>query len=190
MGAGNEIPLKFARHFVLLALALILVVVFDRFNPLSVPYLPGFVVYGALHALCVVGALEARAGRGRSVMFVAVAALLNAGVLYVGIGTLALMRQFPSGLQLYVSAAACALFGAIGYGLWLRRCFAPGLRPRRLVQIALACLLSVCLAVAVEFYAASLERWCLVGVWWYTFSLGLWLVARRADVFGPQADAE
>jgi hypothetical protein len=190
VGARNEIPLKFARHFVLLALALIVVVLLDRFNPIPVPYLPGFLVYGALHALCVVAALEKRPALRRAAIFVGVAALLNGGVLYVGIGTLALLRQLPSGLQLYLTVSVCALFGAIAYGLWLRRCLAPALRPRRLVQIALACALGVCLALAFELYATSLERWWLVGVWWYCFSAGLWVVERRTHVFGPQPHAE
>ncbi len=190
MGARNEITLKFARHFVLLALALLAVVAFDRFNPIPVPYLPGFVVYGALHALCVVAALTERPAANRAALFVLVAAALNAGVLYVGIGTLALLRELPSGLQLYLTVSVCALFGAIGYGLWLRRCFAPGLRPRRLVQMALVCVMGACLALAFELYATALERWWLVGVWWYCFSAGLWVVARRVNVFGPQPHAE
>ena len=190
MGARNEIPLNFKRHFAGLAVALILVVVFDRLNPFSVAYLPGFALYGALHALCVVMALKHKPLFKTALLFVVIAALLNAGVLYIGIGTLALLRQLPSGLQLYVAAAACALFGAIGYGLWLRGCFAPDLRPRRLVQLALACVLAVCVALALELYESALERWWLVGVWWYTFSLGLWLTERRAHVFGPQPDPE
>ncbi|HEY2686352.1 MAG TPA: hypothetical protein VGI93_22760 [Steroidobacteraceae bacterium] len=190
MGARDEIPLKFARHFVLLGLALIVAALFDRFNPSSVPYLPGFAVYGALHALCVVASLDERPALNTALLFVLVAALLNAGVLYTGIGTLALLRQLPSGLQLYVSVSVCALFGAIGYGLWLRHSFAPGLRPRRLVQMALCCVLVVCLVLAAELYTSLLERWLMVGAWWGSFSVGLWLVARRANVFGPQADAK
>ena len=72
----------------------------------------------------------------------------------------------------------------------LRRCFAPNLRPRRLMQMALTCLLTGVLAFAFETNVLTLERWWLVGVWWYTFSLSLWLADRRAHVFGPQTDTE
>jgi hypothetical protein len=180
---------NFSVHFLALALALA-GLLFYRQLPGHDQLLPSAALYGAVHAVCVVAALIHAPTRGRRLALVGLAALVDVGVLYLGIGVAGLLSALPSAVILLVALGSCALLGAVGYGLLLRALLFPALRPRQIAQIALGCFLACLLLAATGLVHAPADGLWLVGAWWLGFSSGLWIVQRRAHVLGPQPHAE
>jgi hypothetical protein len=183
-------PLKFSRHFLLLAAAVMVIVALNAANPFSEPFLPSFAVYGALHAAALVVAVPAPHSLPRKALFIALAAALNVAVLYAGIFSLEALGRAFAALRLYIALIVCALFGAIAYGFLIRACWYPTLRPRAIAQIAFGCALATAGAWCIENLAGTLGKWSLAAVWWFAFSLGLWRVDRRTHALRPQPHAQ
>lgn len=184
-------PLKFKRHFLLLAAAALLIAVVNVSNLFHEPLLPSFALYGALHALTLVLAIPApRLVAWRKVLFVGCAAALNVAVLYAGIISLEALGNIMAALRLYLALSICALFGAMAYGFLIRFFWFPALRPRAIAQIALGCMAAAVVGMGIQNLTLPFGNWWLVAVWWLAFSGGLWGADRRAHALGPQAHAQ
>jgi hypothetical protein len=183
-------PLKFSRHFLLLAAAVIVIVALNALHPFSEPFLPSFAIYGALHAAAVAVAIQTPHSLPRKGLFIVLAAALNVAVLYAGIISLEGLGKAFAPLRLHIALSVCSLFGAIAYGLLIRACWWPTLRPRAIAQIAFGCLLATAGALWIENLAVTVGTWSLAAVWWFAFSLGLWRVDRRANALRPQPHAQ
>lgn len=179
--------MNFKLHFVALVLAVGVIIALTALELLGSGPLPAFAAYGALHAICVLIGMRHPQGVLKMLLFVLAAATLNMCVVYLGMLAFKLAAALPGGFKLYVPLGACALFGALLYGLLLSFLWFPRLRPRRIAQIAIACLLASQLAVFATTFQIDFGQWWFVTVWWFTFSMGLWLADRRAHVLGAQS---
>jgi hypothetical protein len=181
--------LNFRRHFLALALALALVLALSYLQLFPEAYLAGFAIYGALHATALVVAVRSQHTLAHRGLFVVLASGLNILVLYLGIGSIELLSSLPATGRLYGALGLCSLMGALTYGLLIRNFFFAALRPRRIAQIGLTCLVASLLSLAAENSRVALGNWWFVAVWWTAFSSSLWLMQRRFDVLGAQAHA-
>jgi hypothetical protein len=179
-------PLRFSRHFLLLAAAVIVIVALNAANPFSEPFLPSFALYGALHAAALAVAIQASHSLPRKGLFIVLAAALNVAVLYAGIFSLEVLGKAFASLRLYIALSVCAMFGAMAYGLLIRAFWYPALRPRAIAQIAFGCAFATAGALGIENLAIPIGTWSLAAVWWFAFSLGLWHVDRRTNALRPQ----
>jgi hypothetical protein len=168
---------RYRRHFLLLVCAVAVIVVFGYLNPFTEPYLPTFVLCGALHATALVLSAVVPQPWARQVLFVALAAALNAAILYVGIFVL------PTGARLYTDLAVCSGLGALAYGLLIRRVWIRDLTPRAVAMTLLVCIAATSLTLAVRSLLAVTAAGCIAAAWWFAFSAGLALFeARRRRV--------
>ena len=180
--------MNFKRHFVALAVAFVALLVCGRMPGSQELQLGNFALYGALHALAVVATLERAPSLPRCALLIVLAACADGAMLYVGLFAAGALAALLAVGSLYVALGLCALLGAIVYGLLLRGLVFPGLRPRRTLQIAAACLVVSVLVEAVAHIRAPGQLVWIVGAWWLAFSSGLWIVQRRLHALGPQPD--
>lgn len=181
--------MNFKRHFIALGVAFAALLAYGLLLGSRELQLGNFALYGALHALAVVVALERDPGLPRCALFVVLTACADGALLYLGLFAAASLAHLLAVGSLYVALGLCALFGAIAYGLLLRGLLFPALRPRRIVQIASACVV-VCVLVeaAAQLRAPGQLVW-IAGAWWLAFSSGLWVMQRRFHALGPQPEA-
>ena len=172
----------YGRHFSLLAVAALILLLLSRGAHFSEPFLPTFAITGALHASALVFSLRARDVLWRKGVFIALAAGFSVFALYVGILALELFAVLPSYERLYLALGLCALSGAITYGGLVRLFFMPKLSSRAILAIAFFSVF----AVFVGFFARShfpfLGDWWLAAVWWSAFSGGLWYLDTQRSV--------
>ena len=172
----------YRRHFSLLAVAALILLLLSRVAHFSEPFLPTFAINGALHASALVLSLRARELLWRKGAFIAFAAGFSVFALYVGILALELFAVLPSYERLYLALGLCALSGAITYGGLIRLFFMPKFSSRAILAIAFFSVI----AVFVGFFARShfpfLGDWWLAAVWWSAFSGGLWYVDTQPSV--------
>ena len=172
----------YRRHFSLLAVAALILLLLSRVAHFSEPFLPTFAINGALHASALVLSLRARELLWRKGAFIAFAAGFSVFALYVGILALELFAVLPSYERLYLALGLCALSGAITYGGLIRLFFLPNFSSRAILAIAFFAVL----AVFVGFFARShfpfLGDWWLAAVWWTAFSGGLWYLDTQRSV--------
>ncbi|MGO9930516.1 MAG: hypothetical protein ACLPV8_01685 [Steroidobacteraceae bacterium] len=182
----------YARHFVLLAAAAILLILSSRWDLFSEAFLPTFAISGALHALALLFALRAPQALMRKCAFVLAAAALSVLSLYIGILSLELFAILPASARLYLVLALCAASGAITYGSLIRLCWIRALSSRSILAIAACCVLATCVAFFARTYFPFLAGWWLTAAWWFAFSAGLWHFdthpqGRRSNMLGPHA---
>ena len=172
----------YRRHFSLLAVAALILLLLSRAAHFSEPFLPTFAINGALHASALVLSLRARELLWRKGAFIAFAAGFSVFALYVGILALELFAVLPSYERLYLALGLCALSGAITYGGLIRLFFMPKFSSRAILAIAFFSVI----AVFVGFFARShfpfLGDWWLAAVWWTAFSGGLWYLDTQRSV--------
>jgi hypothetical protein len=182
--------LHYARHFALLALiagALLVPAIAHSLYGLGArPSRHGlsgldalFALIGCLHALAVAACLRGRRPLWRPVAFVAAAALLDVGVLHLGL-VVARLQSEPSASGPAILAAACS--GAVAYAFLTRLL----VRFRR-AWIALAPIVCLFGALAGMAGARLASNFVLLTIaWWFAFSAWLycadqWLeLVRRA----------
>jgi hypothetical protein len=179
----------YRRHFLLLACAIVSSALLAQWDPFgAASLLPNAAIYGALHAAALSGALQTRAPWARKGSFILAAAGLAVAALYAGLFGLALLSGAP--LRLSVRAAfalcICSLVGAIFYGWLIRVFWLPGLSPRPIMQISIACLTATLLALLIEDLTGLSAPWVLAAAWWCAFSGGLWVVSGRMQALRPQ----
>jgi hypothetical protein len=172
---------NYARHFSLLAAATVVLFLWSHWDPLSDSLLASFAVNGALHALSLCLALRAAQSNLRKLAFVAVASALSVFTMYVGIFGLVLFAVVPGNERLYMVLGLCSLSGAITYASLIRMFWIRKLLPRRILGLALLCLLATSLGFFVRAYFQALGGWWLTAVWWFAFSGGLWFFDTHPD---------
>ncbi len=170
---------RYRRHLRLLAGAVAVIAVLGYANPFTEPYLPTFVLCGALHGLALVLSAVSPISMARRCAFVALAASFNAAVLYVGIFLLQFLAPLPAGARLYVDLSVCSGLGALIYGLLIRRFWIRDLAPRAIALSLLGCVVATALALAARSIMPILGiRW-FAAAWWFAFSAGLWAFEAR-----------
>jgi hypothetical protein len=177
----------YPRHFAVLAGAAVVLLALSRWGFLSQAMLPTFAISGALHALALGVALHAPAALLRKCSFVALAAVLAALTLYIGILSLALLAVLPASARLYLTLGICSLAGAITYGSLIRLYWMRGLSSRFILAIAAGCALATFAAFLARRYFPFLAGWCLAAAWWFAFSGALWYFDTRVPGTRPAA---
>jgi hypothetical protein len=180
--------LNFNRHFAALTVALAVIIVLSALHWMGEYLLVSFAAYGALHAVSVVVAISTTVPLKRT-LFVLLAAVLNVGIMYLGIFCWQLLQVLATTGRLHAALGICAFSGAIAYGLLIRGFWFKKLTPRRIAQIAIVCLIASQFALFAEDFQLVLGNWWFVCVWWFAFSASLWLLHRRTHLLGPHADA-
>jgi len=171
----------YARHFALLGVATLLIFLLGHWDLLNDSLIVSFAINGALHAIALVVTLRAAHTAWRKLLFVALAAVLSIFTMYIGITGLVVFAVLPGNERLYAVLALCSLCGAITYGS-LTRLFWLGKFPsRRIIAMAILCLLAAWLAFFVRSYLDFLEGWWLAAAWWFAFSGGLWFFDTHPD---------
>jgi hypothetical protein len=177
----------YPRHFAALAAASLVLTVLSRSGLLRDAMLPTFAISGALHALALGVTLRAPAALLRKCSFVAIAALLAAATLYIGILSLALLAILAANARLYLTLGICSLAGAITYGSLIRLYWMKGFSSRFVLAIAAGCALATFAAFFARRYIPFLAGWGLAAAWWFAFSGGLWYFDARAPGTRPAA---
>jgi hypothetical protein len=172
---------NYARHFGVLGAATVVLILLGHWDLLSDSLLASFAINGALHALSLSLALLSPQSILRKLAFVACAAALSAFTMYVGIIGLVLFAEVPGNERLYLVLGLCSLTGAITYGSLIRLFWIRKFSPRRILGLALLCLLATSLAFFVRAYFQGLGGWWLAAVWWFAFSGGLWFFDTHPD---------
>jgi hypothetical protein len=172
----------YGRHFSLLAVAALILLLLGRWAPFKEPFLPTFAINGALHASALVLALRAPVVLWRKCAFIAVTAALSVFALYVGILALELFAVLPSNGRLYLALGLCAASGAITYGALIRLFWMPKFSSRAILAIAVFCVLAVFIGFFARTYFQSLGNWWLAAMWWSAFSGGLWYFDTQRSV--------
>jgi hypothetical protein len=163
----------YRRHFAALAVAVLLLFLFGRWDLFDEPFLPTFALSGALHACALCVALRAPESAMRKCLFIAITALLSALTLYIGILSLQLFGVLPATERLYLVLGICSLSGAITYGSLVRFFWMKKLSSRSILSIAMFCVAASCLAFLVRSHVDYLGAWVLAAAWWCAFSGGL-----------------
>jgi hypothetical protein len=164
----------YGRHFGLLAVAALILLLLSRGAHFSEPFLPTFAINGALHASALVLALRAPHVLWRKGAFIALAAAFSVFALYVGIVALELFAMLPSNPRLYVALGLCAAAGAITYGALIRIFWVRKISSRAILAIAFFCVFAVFIGFFARGHFRFLGDWWLAAVWWSAFSGGLW----------------
>ena len=171
----------YARHFLLLGVATVLIFLLGHWELLNDSLIVSFAINGALHAIALAATLRATQSIWRKLAFVALAAALSIFTLYVGITGLVLFAVLPGNERLYAVLGLCSVCGAITY-VSLTRLFWLGKFPSRLnLAMAIFCLLAVCLAFFVRSYLTFLGAWWIAAVWWFAVSGSLWFFDTHPD---------
>jgi hypothetical protein len=163
----------YKRHAGALLVALLLLIIFRRWDLFDEPYLPTFALSGALHAGALCVALRAPDSAARKFLFIAIAALLSVLTLYVGILSLQLFAVLPAAERLYLVLGTCSMTGAITYGFLVRAFWMKKLSSRSILAIAVGCAAAACLAFLVRSRFEFLDAWVMAAAWWCAFSGGL-----------------
>jgi hypothetical protein len=164
----------YGRHFSLLAVAALILLLLSRGAHFSEPFLPTFAINGALHASALVLSLHAHEVLWRKGAFIALAAAFSVFALYVGILALELFAVLPSTERLYLALGLCAASGAITYGGLIRMFWMPKIGSRAILAIAFSSVLAVFIGFFARSHFPFLGDWWLAAVWWSAFSGGLW----------------
>lgn len=166
--------LSFHRHFVLLAIASVVLVVL-KLVPSQLLGENQFVLFGALHAMTVVGALRRPRPVLASGAFVIAGAILSVGAFYLGTFLGGLLG---GDLAFYAMLGFASAVGASTYALVVRLLFLPQLPVSSVAIIAVGCVAATLAAVAVA-TAAQFNDIVLTLAWWWAFSGLLWSQATR-----------
>ena len=177
----------YPRHFAVLAAAAVALSALSRWGFFSEAMLPTFAISGALHALALGVALRAPAALLRKCSFVALAAVLAALTLYIGILCLELLAILPANARLYMTLGICSAAGAITYGSLIRLYWMRRFSSRFILAIAAGCVLGTFAAFFARRYLPFLAGWWLAAAWWFAFSGGLWYFDTRAPGRRPAA---
>jgi hypothetical protein len=172
---------NYARHFSLLGAATVVLFLLSHWDLLSDSLLASFAIGGALHALSLCLALREPQSNLRKLAFIAVASVLSVFTMYVGIIGLVLFAVVPGNERLYMVLGLCSFSGAITYGSLIRLLWIRKFSPRRILGVALLCLLATSLGFFVRAYSEALGGWWLTAVWWFAFSGGLWIFDTHPD---------
>lgn len=173
----------YARHLSVLAAAVVVLFLLGHWDLLNDSLIASFALNGALHASSLVVALRAPQSLVRKLIFIAIAAALSIFTMYVGITGLVLFAIAPGNERLYMVLGLCSLSGAITYGSLIRIFWIRQFPSRRILAMSFLCILATSLAFVARTYADFLGAWWLAGVWWFTFSGGLWFFDTRPDSF-------
>lgn len=172
---------RYPRHFLLLAGFAVLSGVVGRL-PVPKDLSLTFAWYGAFHALALVLSRSARQSVGRSCLFVGTAAALSAMTFQVGVLGAHLLTGLVRNVGSYTALGVAAGTGATTYGISIRIFGLYKLSTGALAAISAACLLVSLLTLLILSRLHVLSLWWLAVVWWYTFSVSLWLCDRRQRV--------
>jgi hypothetical protein len=164
----------YGRHFSLLAVAALILLLLSRWAVFSEPFLPTFAINGALHASALVLALRAPDALWRKCAFIAIASGFSVLALYIGILALELFAVLPSNERLYLALGLCAASGAITYGSLVRIFWIRKFSSRAILAIAASCVAAVLIGFFARTHFQFLGDWWLAAVWWSAFSGGLW----------------
>jgi hypothetical protein len=175
----------YPRHFAVLAAAAVALITWRRWGFSSEALLPTFAISGALHALALGVALRAPVAPLRKCSFVALAAVLAALTLYIGILSLALFAGLPASSRLYMTLGICSAAGAISYGSLIRLYWMRRFSSRFILGIAAGCTLATLAALFARRYIPLLAGWWLAAAWWFAFSGGLCYFDTRAPGTRP-----
>jgi len=167
--------LSYTRHFILLTCFSVLLAVTTGLQASSGPAV-SFAAYGALHASALLLALRARRAPWRLALFIAVAAVLSAMTVCLGITG---MHVFGGAARFYVVLGSCAITGAAAYGCLIRLMGLYELSAWQIVVISIGCMLAAFVGMVTIMHSRYLGRWWLAVLWWYAFSGGLWYFDRR-----------
>jgi hypothetical protein len=170
----------YPRHFAVLAAAAVALMSLSRWGFLSEAMLPTFAISGALHALALGVALREPVALLRKCSFVALAAVLAALTLYIGILSLGLLAVLPANARLYLTLGICSVAGAITYGSLIRLYWMRSLSSRFILAIGAGCALATIAAFFARRYLPFLAGWWLAAAWWFAYSGGLWYFDTRA----------
>jgi hypothetical protein len=171
----------YPRHFAVLAVTAVVLLALSRSGFLSEAMLPTFAISGVLHALALSAALREPVALLRKCSFVALAAVLAALTLYIGILSLELLAILPANARLYMTLAICSVAGAITYGSLIRLYWMRGFSSRFILAIGAGCALATFAAFFARRYFPFLAGWGLAAAWWCAFSGGLWYFDTRGQ---------
>ena len=170
---------EYRRHFAALAAGVLILLPLSHWDLLKDALLPEFALNGAIHAVTLVLALRAPQPLVRKCLFIALAAALSMGTLYVGILALQLMAPLPAGQRLYTVLGICAIAGAITYGALVRLYWIKDLSSRSILAIATVCAAATLLAFSVRSLLPFFGAFWLTAAWWFAFSTALWRLDTR-----------
>jgi hypothetical protein len=181
--------LHYPRHFVLLvgatAVLALGLTVQSPWSPVADRLFVLFGLSGALHAVAVVLALQARASWKARLGFVAVATALSVAAPLGGLG-LAGLLQLNVVITVFLALAFMAALGAASYWLLVRTFWAPFLS-RRSLLLSIGLCEAATLVAALAMGAVSVPRDPLVpAAWWVGFSLSLYIADRQNRAPGPE----
>jgi hypothetical protein len=163
----------YGRHFGMLAVAALVLFLFNRWDPFGEPFLPTFALSGALHAVALSMTLRTATTPVRKGLFIGIAALLSILTLYIGIVSLQLFAILPATERLYLVLGICSVAGAITYGALIRLFWMKKLTSRSILAIAVACAPATYLAFLARTHFEFLNAWVLPVAWWFAFSGGI-----------------
>ncbi len=173
----------YARHFSVLLAAVVVLFLLGQWDVLNDSLIVSFALNGALHASSLTLALRSPQSLVRKIIFIAVAAALSVLTMYVGITGLVLFAVVPGNERLYSVLGLCSWSGAITYGSLIRIVWIRQLPSRRILAMSFLCIAATSLAFFIRTYTDFLGAWWLAGVWWFTFSGGLWFFDTHPDSF-------
>jgi hypothetical protein len=169
--------LDYRRHFIYLGAAIVVLACVSRLAIYEDPLFAS-TTHGVLYAGTLIGSLTAPATTARKLVFVAIAAALSILSLYVGIIALVGLSVLPDGQRLPAVIALAAATGAITYGSLIRKFWIRGVRPRRILALAVICALAMLGAYLAKLKFELPGMWWLAAIWWLAFSLSSrWLLA-------------
>jgi hypothetical protein len=172
---------NYPRHFGVLGVATVVLFLLSHWELLSDSLLVSFAINGALHALSLALTLRAPQTNLRKLTFIAIAAALSVFTMYVGIIGLVLFAAAPGNQRLYMVLGLCSLTGAVSYGSLIRIVWIRKFSSRRILAMALLCLLATSLGFFARAYSEVFGGWWLTAVWWFAFSGGLWFFDTHPD---------
>jgi hypothetical protein len=170
--------LVFSRHFAALGCGSILACVVAKLDLL--PTAESFALYGVLHAAALVIALRGSMPVWRKGFFMLMAGALCVLMYRAGLFGRSLASAYSGNLGLYLPLGVSAAIGALSYGVAIREL----LRIRWLTAGCLAMICAGCVPATYlgAFMAAKIHGlglWWLAVLWWFAFSVGLWLTKTR-----------
>ena len=160
----------YARHFGVLGAATVTLLLLEFWEVFSDSLIVSFAISGALHACALAFTLRSPQHLSRKSCFIALAAVLSAFTMYVGIMGLALFAAVPGNERLYAVLGLCSLVGAITYGSLIRLFWVRSFSSRQILAMALLCVLASFVGFFAKTYTDFLGGWWLVAAWWFAFS--------------------
>jgi hypothetical protein len=159
-------------HAALLAAA-ILGTAAARATSAQAPLAVAFAGYGTLHGVCVAWSLRPRPTYSAVLAFLAAACLMSGALARLGLAAVPLLGRTGMRTAALLVLAAAAFFGALGYGVLLRRLLRGRPTWRALLAIAPACLIAACAGLLLmRWFPVGGSAWLAV-LWWLAFSAGL-----------------